>query len=56
MSAESVISGHEESSESLADKHKAELETLGRKLLDPVTYVCWYKAGADFTPLVRMEK
>jgi hypothetical protein len=37
----------------LADQHKAELEKLGRKLLDPVVYVAWYKAGADFTPLVR---
>ncbi|MCD8498151.1 MAG: hypothetical protein LRZ85_08830 [Alphaproteobacteria bacterium] len=36
-----------------AEQHKAELEKLGRKLLDPVVYVAWYKAGADFTPLVR---
>lgn len=38
---------------SAAQLHKAELEKLGRKLLDPVVYVAWYKAGADYTPLVR---
>lgn len=37
----------------LAEQHLKELEALGRKLLDPVVYVAWYKAGADFTPLVR---
>ena len=43
----------EKSPASMAEKHKAELEKLGRKPLDPVVYVAWYKAGADFTPLVR---
>lgn len=37
----------------LSEIHKKELEELGRKLLDPVLYVAWYKAGADYTPLVR---